>query len=187
MADTISVLDGSGNAQTVKTNDALHTQLVAILAKIISAPATEAKQDTLIGHVDGVEAALTALLAKDFATQTTLAAILAKIIAAPATEAKQDTAIAANALIGTRTYGTTTRVAVGSASAQSGAITATEVMVHASTRCFIKAGANPTAVADGDSIPIEAGEKFHMRITSGHKIAVIRDTTDGFVHITAVA
>ena len=55
---------------------ATQTTLAAILAKIIAAPATEAKQDTLIGHVDGVESAL--------------AAILAKIIAAPATEAKQD-------------------------------------------------------------------------------------------------
>ena len=54
---------------------ATQTTLAAILNKIISAPATEAKQDTLIGHVDGVESAL--------------ASILAKLIAAPATEAKQ--------------------------------------------------------------------------------------------------
>jgi len=54
---------------------ATQTTLAAILAKIIAAPATEAKQDTLIGHVDGVESAL--------------ASILAKLIAAPATEAKQ--------------------------------------------------------------------------------------------------
>jgi len=52
---------------------ATEVTLVAILAKIIAAPATEAKQDTLI--------------AKDFATQTTLEAVLAKIIAAPSTEA----------------------------------------------------------------------------------------------------
>jgi hypothetical protein len=41
-----------------------------------------------------LEALLTALGAKDFATQTTLAQILAKIIPAPATEAKQDALIA---------------------------------------------------------------------------------------------
>ena len=58
---------------------ATETTAAAILAKVIAAPATEAKQDTLI--------------AKDFATQTTLAAILAKLLAAPATEAKQDTLI----------------------------------------------------------------------------------------------
>lgn len=170
MPDTIGVLDKDGSAVTVKTNDALHTQLVAILAKLIAAPATEAKQDTLIGHVDGIEGALATLNAKDFATQTTLAALLA-----------------ANALIGTRTYGTTQRVAVGSASAQSTAIAATEVMLHSSVRCFVKSGTNPTAVATGDSIPLEPGEKFHMRITSGHLIAVIRDSADGFIHITPVA
>lgn len=60
------------------------TTLAAILAKIIAAPATEAKQDT--GN-----SSLATIAGKDFATQTTLAAILAKIIAAPSTEAKQDT------------------------------------------------------------------------------------------------
>jgi len=64
----------------LSSDPATQTTLAAILAKIIAAPATEAKQDTLIGHVDGVESAL--------------ASILEKLIAAPATEAKQ-TALAA--------------------------------------------------------------------------------------------
>ena len=63
--------------------------LAAVLAKIISAPATEAKQDT--GN-----ASLASIAGFDFATQTTLAALLAKVIAAPSTEAKQD---AANTLL----------------------------------------------------------------------------------------
>ena len=63
-----------------KGNDIEFAEEIAILAKIIAAPATEAKQDTLI--------------AKDFATETTLAAILAKLIESPATEDKQDTLIA---------------------------------------------------------------------------------------------
>lgn len=58
------------------TDDPGVASLASILAKLIAAPATEAKQDTLI--------------AKDFATETSLAAVLAKLIAAPATEAKQD-------------------------------------------------------------------------------------------------
>lgn len=72
---------------------ATQTTLAALLAKVIAAPSTEAKQDSMItlltaiaGYVDGLEA-------KDYATQTTLAAVLAKIIAAPSTEAKQDTII----------------------------------------------------------------------------------------------
>lgn len=89
--------------------------------------------------------------------------------------------------VGTRTYGTSVDLAVASASAQSSAITATEVCLHASTRCFVKAGANPTAVANGDGIPLEAGEKFHLRITSGWKIAAIRDAADGHLNISPVA
>lgn len=61
---------------------ASQTTLAAILAKIIAAPATEAKQDTIItalstlaGYVDGIESALSTLNGKDFATQTTLAVI----------------------------------------------------------------------------------------------------------------
>ena len=72
-------LDASGNLKTSVKDSALPTgaatqaTLASVLAKLIAAPATEAKQDTLNS--------------KDFATQTTLAAILAKLIAAPATEA----------------------------------------------------------------------------------------------------
>lgn len=103
-----------------------------------------------------------------------------------ATTAKQDTNTSAVNLVGTRAYGTAlSRVAVASASAQSAAITATEVLVHASTRCFIKVAANPTATTD--DIPLEAGEKFHLRITSGHKIAVLQDTAAGFLNIIPVA
>jgi hypothetical protein len=69
---------------TEAKQDTMITALADILAKLILAPATEAKQD------DG-NALLTLIEAKNFATEVTLAAILAKIIAAPATEAKQDT------------------------------------------------------------------------------------------------
>lgn len=73
-----------GNLATIAAKDfATQVTLAAVLAKIIAAPATEAKQDT--GN-----ASLASIAGKDFATQATLAAVLAKIIAAPATEAKQD-------------------------------------------------------------------------------------------------
>lgn len=89
---------------------ATQTTLSQILAKIIAAPATEAKQtaiELILNSLDGKDystlakqneilaklAALETKLSSDPATQTTLAAILAKIIAAPATEAKQDTLI----------------------------------------------------------------------------------------------
>jgi len=148
---------------------ATQTTLAALLAKVIAAPATEAKQDTLIGHVDGIETLITAANA----LLTTQAGYLDGLEGGQAT-------------IGTRTYGAAaTRVTVGGTSAQSAAITATEVLVHASTRCFIAAGSNPTATTN--DIPLESGEKFHMRITSGHKIAVLQDTSAGYLNIVPVA
>lgn len=135
---------------------ASQTTLAAVLAKIIAAPATEA----------------------------TLAAILAKIIAAPATAANQATAIAAIATIGTRAYGAGQQVAIGAASAASTGLAATEVLLHASARCFIRVA---TAATAGAGIPLEAGEKFHLRLTSGQQIHVIRDTVDGVLNIVPVA
>lgn len=67
-----------------------------------------------------------------------------------------------------------------------------EVMVHASTRCFVRFGAlpaltsSPAQAEQGHLIP-EAGERFHMQIPSEiTHFRVIRDTTDGFITITAV-
>jgi hypothetical protein len=54
---------------------ATQTTLAQILGKMIAAPATEAKQDVIAGHVDGVETLLTALKEKDFATETKLEAV----------------------------------------------------------------------------------------------------------------
>ena len=83
--DSIRIGDGTNllgvNASLealVHDADAL-VELQAILAKIIAAPATEAKQDTMISN-QGLQL-------------VELQAILAKIIAAPSTEAKQDTII----------------------------------------------------------------------------------------------
>jgi len=71
--DASGYLKASIKDSALPSGAATQTTSAAILAKILTAPATEAKQDTLN--------------AKDFATQTTLTAILAKIIATPATEA----------------------------------------------------------------------------------------------------
>lgn len=106
--DGLEALIGATNAGNTAiynrlTGDpATQTTLAALLAKVIAAPSTEAKQDAgntlltaIAGYVDGLEAGNASILAKlsaDPATQTTLAAVLAKLIAAPATEAKQDVA-----------------------------------------------------------------------------------------------
>jgi len=204
----LSVLATAGKQDTLIGHvDGVEAALASILAKIIAAPATEAKQDT--GN-----ASLGTIAGKDFATQTTLAALLAKVIAAPATEAKQDSLIAklpaslgaktgaaslsvvpasdaglatdaVVGVIGTRSYAAVERVAVSTSSAQSGAQTATEVLLIATQRCFVIAGSSPTA-AVASAIPMEAGEKFHMRITSGHKIAVIGESGGGYLYVARV-
>ena len=85
---------------------------------------------------------------------------------------------------GSRAYGTVQRVSVSSSSGQSTAIEADEVMMHATTACYVVAGSNPTATTS-TGIPLVAGEKFHMRIVPNSKIAVIRDSTDGYLFICA--
>ena len=112
----LTSIDGK-DFSTATKQDAALVELQAILAKIIAAPSTEAKQDTVITALGSL---LTELQAKADLTETQpvsaaslplplgaateakqdsaiteLQSILAKIIAAPATEAKQDTAITA--------------------------------------------------------------------------------------------
>ncbi len=69
LSDIESAVDGlEGSFTTLNAKDfATQTTLAAVLAKIIAAPATEAKQDTIItalgtidGHVDGLETAVAA-------------------------------------------------------------------------------------------------------------------------------
>lgn len=92
--------ESGGNLAALVAKDfATQTTLAAVLAKILAAPATEAKQDT--GNTS-----LATIAAKDFATQTTLAAILSKILAAPATEAKQDTGNTSLATIAGKDFAT---------------------------------------------------------------------------------
>lgn len=79
------------------------------------------------------------------------------------------------------------RIASLTAQTRSTAIAATEVMLHASQRCFVRAGdLAVSATVGAGSFPLETGEKFHMRITSGQFISTIRDTTDGFLTIMPV-
>lgn len=99
--DSQRVGDGSGNymavnaAQeaTVRDGDAI-TELQAILAKILAAPSTEAKQDTVITALGTL---LTELQLKADLTETQPVSIAASmpLPTGAATEAKQDTAITA--------------------------------------------------------------------------------------------
>lgn len=64
-----------------------------------------------------------------------------------------------------------------------------ELMLHPSTRCFIRFGDSNVAAATvgNGQLVIEPGERFHLRIPVGvTHFRVIRDTTEGFLNITAV-
>jgi len=79
------------------------------------------------------------------------------------------------------------KVAFAGASAPSAAIDAVEVMLRPSARCFVAVGANPTAADAAGSIPLEAGESFHLQMTPGDKVAVIQSTGAGALYILPVA
>ncbi len=80
------------------------------------------------------------------------------------------------------------KVAIGAAEADSAAIDAIEVMLRPDVRCFVTVGAgNPVAANAAGSIPIEAGESFHLQVNPGDKVSVIRASGDGSLYILPVA
>lgn len=64
----------------------------------------------------------------------------------------------------------------GSGAVRSAAIAAAEVLLHASARGFVAVGGAAVVASVGaGSIPLEAGEKFHLRISSGQFVSFVRD------------
>lgn len=80
------------------------------------------------------------------------------------------------------------RLAIGAAIARTDPIDeASEVCLHASSKCFVIVGeAADLSVAAATGLPLEAGEKFHVQIKPGDRVAVIRDMADGFLHVLPV-
>jgi hypothetical protein len=59
------------------------------------------------------------------------------------------------------------------------------VRVVAATGCHIAFGASPTATTSSTKIPANVAEYF--AVTAGQKIAAIRTTTSGTLHVTEVS
>lgn len=80
--------------------------------------------------------------------------------------------------------GASTDVAFNGTSAQSGALVGTLVRLVAKTAdCRILEASSPTALST--STLLMTGIEYYFKITSGNKIAVIRDaSTDGTLNIT---
>lgn len=73
------------------------------------------------------------------------------------------------------------------ASTQSAAIDAEEVTIVASTDCFVKFGANPSATIGAGSMFLTKGLPWTRRITSGWKVAAIKVADAGTLSVMPVA
>jgi hypothetical protein len=85
------------------------------------------------------------------------------------------------------TPGTSSKVAVGAASAASAAIAASMLRLVPTTNCHVAFGAAPVAVADGSCIYLPAGSVNVFAFTSGQKVAAIQDAAAGNLFLTVVS
>lgn len=82
--------------------------------------------------------------------------------------------------------GATTTVAVASASAASAVFGASVVRMTSTVDCYVLIGTTPVALTTSMYLP--AGVPFDIRVVpSVDKIAVIRRSTDGVLHLTEMA
>jgi hypothetical protein len=91
------------------------------------------------------------------------------------------------------TGGTSQKLAISAASAQSNAAAAgssenkggpIKYLVTPDTACFVRKGANPTAVADGTDQYLSAGQAYRVELMDGEKMAFITSGATGSVYIT---
>lgn len=88
--------------------------------------------------------------------------------------------------VGTRRYGAGQRIAIDTVSDLTAGLTAVEVLLHSrGGRSYVVTGDTPTATIE-TGIPIEDGEKFHLRLVSGQEVAVIGESTGGHLHVIPV-
>lgn len=81
--------------------------------------------------------------------------------------------------------GQSQKISVTAASAQSAAISVDSVNIYADVDCFVRQGANPTALADGTDQIIPAGVMLRgVKVVPGNKLAFIAVGTSGNVYLT---
>lgn len=80
--------------------------------------------------------------------------------------------------------GKSQKIAVSTTSAQSAAINASTCSIYTDVDCYIRQGANPTALADGTDQFVPAGTFVRLTgLATGNKLAIIA-TASGTVHLT---
>jgi hypothetical protein len=186
MADNLIIKDGAGNSVIKATKD---IGSGVQLEKVVLTDASGAPLATLpVSIAAPVPVTVAVLGAQDEAvaasdTATSGVFGLLKRIAQRITAL-----IAALPFSVTRyyNYAGTQRIVVGAGGTRSTAITGTEVLLHANTRCFFAVGDVTVTASAGAGVPLESGEKFHLRITTGQFLYVVQDTAGGFISIVPV-
>lgn len=75
------------------------------------------------------------------------------------------------------------KISVSTVSAQSAVLTDSSCVVHTSVDCYVRQGADPTAVADGSDQFIPAGALIRLGgLARGNRLAIIA-VTSGTVHL----
>ena len=81
--------------------------------------------------------------------------------------------------------GDSVKIALSTTSAQTAALTSTSYLVTPDTTCFVRAGANPTALSNGtDQILIANNSYRIVPINPGDKMAFILASGTGNVYLT---
>jgi hypothetical protein len=78
------------------------------------------------------------------------------------------------------------RIAISSSSVQSSALTGGVYYIANSQACYVNIGTNPTAANAAAALPLFGPSLLPILIGEQEKIAVIRDTTDGYLWIIPV-
>ena len=80
--------------------------------------------------------------------------------------------------------GESAAISISTTSAQTSVIKSTTAVVYATVECWLRQGANPTALSDGTDQYLPAGVQMRMvDITPGNKLA-FKAASSGTVYIT---
>lgn len=80
--------------------------------------------------------------------------------------------------------GRSSSISISTTSAQSAASSNGEAVICPSVDCFVRSGANPTAVSDGTDQFLVGGTQYRVRFGEGHKLAFITASGTGTVYFT---
>lgn len=76
------------------------------------------------------------------------------------------------------------RTSTATSAQTAAAIGFSEIAIFATQNAWVTFSTNPTAAADtAGNLYLSAGVLYHLQVDSTHKMAAIRDSADGAVHI----